>query len=167
MSTHLLPDERRDMERFKQFLVRHGAQLLKPTNEYEVLRFKSNGVLSIVYTGRRGISMVGEAEDAYDAFKKSTPWRGCERGNKNQLKVKQVKDVTKRTLLERDGDGCFYCWTPMPPEDISIEHLLSLTQGGNSHVANLALAHVECNQQAAHLSVMEKIKLREARRIQR
>ncbi|WP_411828422.1 HNH endonuclease [Pseudomonas veronii] len=65
------------------------------------------------------------------------------------------------TLRKRDGDDCFYCIRPMAREDMTLEHLLSLRDGGTNCYANLVLACGPCNHAAGHLAVIEKVKLRE------
>jgi 5-methylcytosine-specific restriction endonuclease McrA len=66
-----------------------------------------------------------------------------------------------KVLRERDGDGCFFCPKLMEKKDTTLEHLLSRTHGGSNHMHNLALAHQKCNQEASHMSVVEKVRLRE------
>jgi 5-methylcytosine-specific restriction endonuclease McrA len=65
-------------------------------------------------------------------------------------------------LLRRDGNECFFCGKPM--EDPTIEHLICRQFGGGNNLANLALAHRACNRTGGHLSVVEKVRLREAMR---
>jgi 5-methylcytosine-specific restriction endonuclease McrA len=69
-----------------------------------------------------------------------------------------------RALRLRDGSECFYCGVSMESEDITLEHLLSLKDGGATNLANLVLAHRHCNEKAADLPVIAKIKLRESLR---
>jgi len=66
-----------------------------------------------------------------------------------------------RTLRSRDGDGCFYCGRVMESGDLTLEHLLSIKDGGTSNLANLVLAHRRCNEIAGDLPIIAKIKLRE------
>jgi hypothetical protein len=66
-----------------------------------------------------------------------------------------------RTLRSRDGSECFYCGVEMESEDITLEHLLSVKDGGTSNLANLVLTHRRCNEMAADLPVIAKVKLRE------
>lgn len=65
-----------------------------------------------------------------------------------------------RSLLARDGGDCFYCGLDLR-DDVSLEHLLALADGGTWRLANLALAHRKCNELAADLAVVEKVRLRE------
>lgn len=66
-----------------------------------------------------------------------------------------------RTLRSRDGSECFYCGVDMESDEITLEHLLSVGDGGTSNLANLVLAHRLCNEMAADLPVIAKVKLRE------
>lgn len=63
-------------------------------------------------------------------------------------------------LKERDGFCCCYCGRFMDGDE-TVEHFLSLKDGGNNSLANTALAHEACNSAVASLSVMEKIRLRD------
>ena len=63
-------------------------------------------------------------------------------------------------LRERDGDDCWLCHEPMG-DDCTIEHKRAKAMGGTSNIANLALAHRECNRVVGHagLAVKEAIRL--------
>jgi len=64
-------------------------------------------------------------------------------------------------LRERDGDHCFYCLKPMKRTQMTLEHLLARNLGGNNSLTNMVLAHARCNERAGHLSVSEKVRIRE------
>jgi hypothetical protein len=66
-----------------------------------------------------------------------------------------------RTLRSRDGNGCFYCRRIMESGDLTLEHLLSIKDGGTSNLANLVLSHRRCNEIAGDLPIIAKIRLRE------
>ena len=158
---------RKKLETFREFLVRNGAQLLEPTNEWELLRFKAGSVTSIVYRSKAGgTTWTGEADAAWNAFTSAQPkpWRPLEAPARTP-RIKQVKrKPVVATLLKRDGARCFYCWTPMPVEDCTVEHLVAQTHGGPNHISNLFLAHGACNEKAGHLSAPEKIAVHVAAR---
>lgn len=71
------------------------------------------------------------------------------------------KDGLLKALIRRDGKKCFYCGNDTTEENRSLEHLVPLAHGGPNHLSNLVLAHSCCNSDAGHLSVMEKIRLRD------
>jgi hypothetical protein len=148
------------VDSFKAWLEANGAEILKPTNDFEVIRFRANDQVSIVYKGKRGYTLTGAAEKAYKCFVTSKPWSGT---NKNL--GRNCVDV--RTLIQRDGDTCFYCFKPMTQDEMTREHLLSRAQGGRNHISNQVLCHRSCNQEAGHLSVMEKIRIREKNLLER
>ncbi|PVX84320.1 HNH endonuclease [Paraburkholderia unamae] len=144
---------------FEAFLVERGAQVLQPTNEWEVLRFKTARGVSVIYRNAKdGLTFTGEAADAWNGLAKGNNWRGVEA-------VKRPPKVSAyvRALLKRDGDACFYCAQPMSEEDRTVEHLVARSHGGPNHLSNMVLAHRLCNANAGHLSAMEKIRLRESR----
>jgi len=42
---------------------------------------------------------------------------------------------------------CWVCGEHVPPEDATLEHIQPLSEGGSSHVENLAISHARCNHQ--------------------
>lgn len=63
------------------------------------------------------------------------------------------------SLARRDGWACVFCGKPTEIETVTVEHFVPITAGGSSHMANLSLAHKECNAAASHLSVREKVEM--------
>lgn len=146
----------------KKYLTQAGAEVLVTTNNYELVRFRANGKVSVIYLGKKGLAF--NDSQGTEVVSNWASGKGWTAG------VKKIRrgSVAYRTLVHRDGDECFFCLKPVGPKDFSTEHLLSIAQGGNNHLANLALSHRECNGKAGHMSVMQKIKVREQqmRRIQ-
>lgn len=149
--------EGKRLKMFTAWLHGHGAELLTPTNQWELLRFRTEEGTSIIYTDKRGhLTWTNQAAEAYLACVGNKAWRAVP---KTQRRAKS--SPTCQALRKRDGDDCFFCHLPVAVEDESAEHLVSITHGGPDHIANMALAHRECNRQAGHLSLMEKIRMRE------
>jgi hypothetical protein len=146
-----------EIVQLEHFIRERGGQILTPTNEWEKLRFKAKNTLGIVYTNKRGLkTFYGEAEQAYRAMIRNEPWEGTN-------KVKRItRNVVFSTLLSRDGNDCFYCCEDMKDES-TIEHMLSISCGGNNHINNLVLACKRCNLTAKNMSVKEKCELRDKR----
>lgn len=143
---------------FEKRLQAAGAEILGPTNPYEVLRFRTSKGVGVVYTGRRGETWNAEAlaaRDHLDAGKGSLAPVAV-RGRRNDKS-------TVAALLKRDGDACFFCGLDLGG-DITVEHLVAVAHGGPNHVSNLFLAHAECNQAAGHLSAPEKVRMAFERR---
>jgi hypothetical protein len=154
---HTAQQLKKKLPAFREFLVSRGAEVLQPTNEWEIVRFRAGGGTAIVYTNARGhITAIGAAKDALDAFGSGGNWR-ADFATKRDPKKRSV-DV--RSLLARDGDRCFLCRQPLG-DDITVEHLVPIAARGPDTLANKALAHQACNLRMGHLSVMEKIALRE------
>lgn len=63
-------------------------------------------------------------------------------------------------LLTRDGPNCCFCGQDLNG-DITLEHWLSASDGGNNTLANTALAHSACNTAAGNLPIMKKVELRD------
>jgi hypothetical protein len=145
---------------FEEFLIARGAQILQPTNEWEVLRFKTKKGLSIVYRNKRdGLTPTGEADRAWFAFERGQPWNGA---TPTERKKRRAPDVA--ALIRRDGMSCFFCLATMTAEDCTVEHLVPRSHGGPNHLSNYVLAHRKCNEVAGSKSAMEKIRIREAHR---
>lgn len=76
------------------------------------------------------------------------------------LLVKPLTSKQRRraraALLRRDGDACCYCGCQMWPDDCSIEHIKSWSEGGTHDLDNLALCHQGCNERARKWSVGRK-----------
>ncbi len=150
-----MPEKIYQIKDLRKFVKERGAEILKNTNEYELLRFKSKNITGIVYTTKNSKwTFTGEAKNAWDCMKNKKPWEG-----ENKKKRKPMS-VLHKSILERDGDNCFYCSKELL-EDATIEHLLSVNCGGNNHINNLVLSHYECNKKAGHKSIIEKVLLRD------
>jgi hypothetical protein len=150
--------------KFEAFLTERGAQILQPTNQWEVLRFKTSRGTSVVYCNAKGgITPTGESLTAWTAFEKNSTWRGAP-APKKRLSGREKTLPMFNALIKRDGDACFYCGASTSEDDRSLEHLVSIAHGGPNHLSNLVLAHRKCNSDAGHMSVMEKILAREKNR---
>ena len=140
-----------------EFLAQCGAEIREPTNEWEAARFVSCGTVCVIYRNSKGVVRCNgpEAQRAYNAWISGKPYLASEK----KRRIKRPPQID--ALLKRDGSECFFCGHAIPEEDISLEHLVPISHGGNNHLSNLALAHVKCNQRADSLSVVEKVQLRE------
>lgn len=159
MTMHTRTQLEKKLPQFKDWLTARGAQVLVPTNAYEVLRFRAGNAVAIVYAkGTGALTYDGVARAALDAFVSQGNWTAG-------VKVKRSKKTTSEVgaLLYRDGSNCFLCCLPLG-DDITVEHLVPVIHGGPNHIANKALAHLACNQRMGHLSVMEKVALRDHHR---
>lgn len=144
------------MSVIRAYLAERGAEVLEPTNEWEVLRFRGHGITSVVYKNAKNhLTFTGDAHAALDAYFNGKPWRAAPASKRSKK-----SSTTVAALLARDGDDCFLCGQSLG-DDITEEHLVPLTSGGTNHIANKALAHGHCNARMSHLSLMEKIGMRE------
>ena len=139
---------------FTERLMAAGAELLGPTNPYEVMRFRTIYGVGVVYKGRRGETWNAEATAARDHIDQGKP------GTLAPVAVKgRRRDAgTVNALLIRDGGECFFCGDALDG-DITVEHLVAIAHGGPNHISNLFLAHAHCNQNAGHLAAPHKVKL--------
>lgn len=65
-----------------------------------------------------------------------------------------------RRMVLHFGSMCHFCSEPMPLNDITVEHWLAKSLGGDSRPENLKLAHRACNELAGSLSIGQKNRLR-------
>jgi hypothetical protein len=149
---------RKCLPKFEKWLVTRGAEILAPTNPFEMLRFVSAHGTSIVYRNLKGqVTFTGEAKAAHQAYaqpnnKDTKPWHA---GN---AKPRAKTSPHIRTIRKRDGDRCFFCGLVVMDEDASTDHLVERTAGGPDHISNLVLMHKHCNSICAGMSAPEKIR---------
>lgn len=151
----------RRLAAFKNFLNAAGAEIFSSSNAYELLRFRAGDGMAHIYRDKLGVlKFVGTVSQPWLAFVRQKRYRAVKMPAR--LRV-DMRSTLLRACLERDGRGCFYCGRDLPPGDRqeTLEHLLSRAAGGSNHVDNCARAHGRCNERASHLSLPEKIRLRE------
>ena len=49
---------------------------------------------------------------------------------------------------------CWVCGLPVAPADATLEHIKPLSEGGNSHLENLAISHAVCNHLRSRPHIM-------------
>lgn len=154
MTAWYAPHITRKGKAFRDWLSANGAQVLEPTNEWELIRFKSDSGTSVIYKDKGSrLTFTGEALKAWEAFKHGQGWRAMP-----ATKRKKSSTIIQ-SIRARDGDDCFFCAQPVSVEEESEEHLVPATHGGPNHISNLFLAHRVCNAKVGHLSAPEKIAL--------
>lgn len=148
---------------FKIWIAARGGEVLEPTNQWEVVRFRGEGKTSIIYTKKNGgVTFTGDASAAWNAFERRDD---TFRLTKKAPRMSQAKrEPIVRTLIERDGNRCFYCATSFDEVKPTKEHLVPRTAGGPDHLSNLFLSCEPCNQEVGHASAPEKIRFRDLKR---
>ncbi|WP_342163021.1 hypothetical protein [Methylobacterium sp. SD21] len=64
----------RTVAAFKKWLIKAGAEILPTKGEYEVLRFRGGGVLSVAHCSPKArVWFQGGAEEAFEAYLDGTP----------------------------------------------------------------------------------------------
>jgi len=146
--------------KFLDFLTTNGADVLEPTSTWEVARWSTTQGIFVVYRNKKWrVSFSSkEAEQAWEAFQNNKPWSA--NPPLRRVKKKSVEDL----IIDRDGKECFYCGTTdfsAKGREITVEHFLSISQGGNNNIANLAIACANCNEAVGSLPIVEKIRFRD------
>lgn len=156
MSKRAVEFSKNRLPKFKEWLANAGCEILAPTNEWEVLRFKAGRKTSVIYQNAQGKLNLIQCDSApLQAFLGGMSWSA---GIASKRAARTPKEVF--ALLQRDGDKCFLCGFPLD-DDITVEHLVPVAHGGPNHLSNKALAHKRCNLLMGSKPLMEKIKLRE------
>lgn len=144
--------ELKNSEKFKVWLDKQGAVVLPPTNEFELVRFKTADTTSVIYTGKHGLTFTGDAETAYERFESGKAWKTVSR-RRVALRAR------KAALAARDGKRCFSHGEKLNFDQLTIEHLLNFSQGGNDNDSNLCLVCDDCNDQLGNLPITKKIEI--------
>lgn len=76
------------------------------------------------------------------------------------IRAKQILKPRVRRLVLQHGSSCHFCDDPMPFSDLTVEHWLAKSLGGDSRPDNLRLAHRRCNELAGSLTIKQKNRLR-------
>ena len=146
------------LDSFIRWMSENGAKTLETTNQWEVLRVKTdNGMTLVIYKNKAGtLRWPEELKEAWNAFKSNQNWKGFIKVSKRNRNAGRIK-----ALYARDGDLCFYCSNTVDRADASVEHVLSICHGGSNKLENLVLAHIDCNKRADDMPVVDKIRLRD------
>jgi hypothetical protein len=152
-------NDRKRLKNFIAWLRASGAEIYHVNPTHEAVRFIVDGRFGVLLKNKAGrINYAqGEARDAVRRFFDRSPL--SDRLPPANSKWRKTEMIVS-TLLQRDGDSCFYCGLPVGGDE-SVEHLLPRAHGGPDHISNLALAHSQCNARAGHLSIAEKVALRD------
>ena len=142
---------------FKTWLSSQGAEIMQPTNQYEVLRYRCKIGTGIIYSGKKGLSVNNnDVYEAWDCFI-NTKKKWVAKGKPGKRSGGSLK---KRQLIDRDGRECFYCGDEFQQNELTLEHLVPIVCEGPDRLENLVLACKPCNGLAGRLPVIEKILLR-------
>lgn len=137
--------------KFETWLSKMGAVVQAPTNEYEIIRFRTDNGTSIIYTNKKGhLTFTGDAETAYKKFLNGHSWRTVSRHRK-------ALRAQKATIANRDGKRCFAHGEKLTFDKLTIEHLLSFAHGGSDNLNNLCLVCEPCNKELGNLPITKKI----------
>jgi hypothetical protein len=159
----------------KARLTAAGAEVLQPSNEWEVLRFRSKVGVGVVYKNKAGqLTANLPAIDAFGMLE--SPGKGgkgllCPAPVRRVAKTSKARHHQLEAVMKRDGAECFYCTTPLAlgapvgdPRHPTREHLVPTNQGGPDNIANIFAACEPCNREAGHMSAPEKIAMRDRKR---
>lgn len=148
---------------FEAWLRAQGANVIAVTNQYEFARFRARGALHIVYRRINGAFSAEEfGMECLSAFQ-----RGGNIAMGFTTPRRNLGHAIRATLIERDGDACFFCGEVMDQADTTIEHLVAKARGGPDHTDNMVLAHEKCNQAIGAMPLIDKIRVHVQMQIRR
>jgi hypothetical protein len=64
---------------------------------------------------------------------------------KGRGNAKEYRAMVVSLLRERDGDNCGICGHEIPYDEMSVDHIKQVWEGGTGDADNLRLAHLSCN----------------------
>ena len=183
--TRQLPIRRNRFQtaQFLAYLSENGCEVGKPSNPYEVVRYRAyrpdsqRPVTHIVYAKQTGLlNWMDGTQGHYHSFLagvtlvgQSPPFAGQFDGIMESLASEMRETAAEQEskaakmrakLIKRDGADCWFCGVDMG-DDITIEHLIAKSNKGPNALANYALAHAKCNNDAGNLPLVAKIAMRE------
>ena len=78
----------------------------------------------------------------------------------------QTRALSRKNILLRDRNTCQYCGDALPPSDLTLDHVIPRSRGGNSTWENLVACCHDCNRRKGNRLLQEiddMILLREPR----
>lgn len=137
-------------EDLEAWLVSNGAEILPPTNGFELIRFKGKEVGVIYKSGKYNSDYAKEAVRCFMSKKK---WDG-----KPDKVGRKSNHKYRKFLLDRDGSDCFLCGKDLG-EDITVDHLIAISMNGKNVPSNMVLMHEACNKECGNMPLAAKVKL--------
>jgi hypothetical protein len=68
----------KQLDTFRNWLAANGAQVLEPTSEWEIVRFKAGADTGVIYAKATGATTFsGPAQEEWAAFNGSHSWRAA------------------------------------------------------------------------------------------
>lgn len=74
---------------------------------------------------------------------------------KNYVQPKQRVPFSRINILVRDKFSCQYCGTKLTLDDLTFDHVIPRSKGGQTNFANIVSACVSCNARKANKSHMK------------
>lgn len=83
------------------------------------------------------------------AWEQANPLKVQERGARRRARQRgapRVEKIDRAAIIARDNSLCHICGLFVPPNEMSLDHLIPLAHGGSHTADNLAVAHLTCNK---------------------
>lgn len=104
----------------------------------------------------------GRALERALRWQKANPEKVYARNSIRRARVKhapKVERVSRQAIIERDDGICQICRQPVPPDQIHLDHIVPLSQGGDHTAANLRLTHKLCNLRRKRKGYAEQLRI--------
>lgn len=79
--------------------------------------------------------------------------------NKPKITRKQYSDDVRKLVYHQAKGGCAICGKPLSYDEMTLDHIIPLAEGGMDDVSNLQCTHLQCNQMKGHMMSRDFIKL--------
>lgn len=125
------------LERTRQWRLKNKAHL-KAYNR----RYREQHLDAILAKHRQWL----EANREKESWVRWRREHGLAQFYKRRAIEKQGEPIHLHDLAERDGWRCHICGGRVTAKTWSMDHLVPISKGGTHTLANVALAHLRCNQ---------------------
>ena len=117
-------------------IIGYNYEISDKRNHHWFVKFSKNKICSLRYKPRCRRNWRTASEILSPGY---VEWAPSLRKNTRKKRINQI--------TQRDGFLCCFCNNRLK-SDISIEHVISRSKGGNNDLSNLKLAHKKCNVEA-------------------
>ena len=62
----------------------------------------------------------------------------------------KIKQTLRSKILKKRGNLCCFCRKPMKKPEMTLEHFISLADGGTNALSNLTLSCSKCSKERDH-----------------
>ncbi len=76
-------------------------------------------------------------------------------------RYKEWRQAIKASLIKKNGNHCGYCFEKKKFHELSIDHIIPTSKGGQDKLYNMLVACIDCNQKKSNMDIEEWLKILE------